>query len=622
MDEQIYMTAGQMREIDREATEDYGIPSSVLMENAGKAVADEAMRLFKGGKIAVFCGFGNNGGDGFVAARYLALKKYDIAVYIAGKPKSFGRDTNANLEKLLELGLRPVFISQREEIGRLFEDGTKPSLIIDAIFGIGINGELDDFFVELINRMNSLNATVIAADLPSGLDADTGSPLGAAVRAAVTVTFGYPKLGFKNIAAKDFIGEVIVSDIGLADKPSTPRGTDGEVSYKTIKLKEGKKGRLEPDHPWIFKGKFTKPDPSIKPGEIVTLIGADNRPVGVGYYNPKSSISIRLLSFKKDVIDETFFAEKIKIAAEKRKGAIQRTDASRAVFSEADGLPGLIVDIYGDTAVFQALTLGIDRLKPVIVKAIKESLGPKHIYEKSVSPFRKMEDLNDVKKWWGPAGPGRVRIFEQDAKFIVDIENGHKTGFYLDQRASRAALGNIARGKTVLDLFCYTGAFSIIAALSGASKALGIDIKEDWIGLAEENASLNGVSDKTQFIKGDVFGVLQKIAGTAEKYDIIVLDPPSFLKNRSSVVSASKGYAQLNRLAMSIVSEGGVLATFSCSHNMPNETFSGILKESAARANKKISILKRCHQAIDHPVARPVPETEYLKGYFLKVSAA
>ena len=391
------------------------------------------------------------------------------------------------------------------------------------------------------------------------------------------------------------------------------------MTEKSVRLRTGKKGIVRPGHPWIFKTQLLKTDPSIKPGDIISVTASDGKFIGRGYYNPRSEIAVRLLTFIDEPVDIDFFRKKITQAIGKRKNLAAITNACRVVFSEADELPGLIIDLYNDTAVFQALTLGIDKFKSQIADIIDETLKPKYIYEKSVSPFREKEGLKDVTGWWGDEGSGLIEIFEGKAKFLVDIINGHKTGFYLDQRKSRLALENISEDKTVLDLFCYTGGFSVSAALSGAKHVTGSDIKEDWLELARKNAELNGVGEKTEFVKGDSFEVLEKINDSGGKFDIIIIDPPSFLKKRESIVTAAKGYKELNSLAMRALAGEGVLATFSCSHNMPNALFSRIIKEAAEESGKKFDILKRCHQAEDHPIVMSIPETEYLKGYFLKI---
>jgi len=391
---------------------------------------------------------------------------------------------------------------------------------------------------------------------------------------------------------------------------------------KIIKLRSGSSGRLKEGHPWIRKSRFLKAAPSIKAGDVVSVVDPENRFMGKGYYNPGSEISIRLLTFKDEPVNKDFFHNRIRGAAEKRESLLTATNAYRAVFSEADGLPGLIVDVYSDTAVFQILTLGMEKFRGCILESVKEILRPRYIYEKSESPFRKLEGLKDVKMWHGDRGDAAVEIFEGRARFIVDIENGHKTGFYLDQRKSRAALANISKGRKVLDLFCYTGSFSICAALFGAEKAQGVDIKGDWLALAQKNAALNGVSEKTKFLKGDAFNILRSVFNSGEKFDIIIIDPPSFVKSRWSVESGLKGYKELNMTAMKALNEGGILATFSCSHYVANEAFAALLKRAARDSGKRCALLRRCRQAGDHPVAASIPETEYLKGYFLKVHSS
>ena len=393
------------------------------------------------------------------------------------------------------------------------------------------------------------------------------------------------------------------------------------MGNKQIILRKGRLGRIKSGHPWIYKNQFLRPDEKIQPGDIISVIDGQGKFLGKGYYNPRSDISIRILTSKNEEPDENFFKKRIETAADKRKSLLSVTNAYRAVFSEADALPGLIVDVYADTAVFQILTLGMERFKGFIITGIKEILKPKYLYEKSSSPFRKLEGLKDLKGWCGEKGNTILEIFEGKAKFIVDLDSGHKTGFYLDQRKSRLAMENISKGRRTLDLFCYTGGFSISAALYGADMVRGVDIKEEWLELARKNALLNGVAEKTEFVKADAFSALGSARDSGEKFGLIIIDPPSFLKNRRSIASASKGYEELNLTAMQILDEDGVLATFSCSHNMPGDAFSGILKKAAAKAGKKITILKRCHQAEDHPIVRDIPETEYLKGYFLKINS-
>lgn len=387
-----------------------------------------------------------------------------------------------------------------------------------------------------------------------------------------------------------------------------------------IQLRSGRKGVIRPNHPWIYKGQYLQPLSPIRGGSIVTVWASDKKFLGRGYFNANSEIAVRIMTFIDEPIDDVFIDRKIAEAAAKRAALKDKTNAYRAVFSEADSLPGLIIDVYGATAVFQILTLGMEPFIPVIVEAIKKHIGSRYIYEKSDGPFRKQESLKIAQTWHGGKGNRFNEITEGKARFVIDIYEGHKTGFYLDQRSSRVAMQAISKGKTVLDLFTYVGGFAIHAALGGASHVTAVDIKEDWLELGKKSAQLNGVENVIEFIRANSFTYLKTAFETGKKFDIIIVDPPSFLKTKSSLVSASKGYKELNYMAMRCLADGGVLATFSCSHNMPNATFSALLKEAAVKAGKNLAILKRCHQAEDHPIVRAIPETEYLKGYFFKVN--
>ena len=591
-----------------------GIPALTLMENAGKAVAGEVAKAVKRGRVMIFAGYGNNGGDALVAARHLANKDYDVKVYFVGPPKSFSPESNKNLESLFTLGMAVGSIPSKDDIAPLFDGLKTPAAIVDGIFGIGLKGEVDDFYKELIDRINSAGAPVISIDIPSGLDADTGEVCGKTIKAATTVTFGYPKAGFVNPNAEMYIGKVVVADIGLP-APS--------VFTKAIQLKKGKSGKRPPRHPWIYRYQIARIDHnSINGGDTVTILGQKGEFIGRGYYNPKCNIAARILTFKDEPIDKKFFDKAVRDAAGKRKNLLSSTNAYRVISSEADSLPGIIADIYDDTLVFQILTLGMEKMKDIFVQSLKDVISPKYIYEKSDSVFRKIEGMENVRRWWTDKREGPIEIFENKAKFIVDVEEGHKTGSYLDQRKSRLALANFAKGRKVLDLFCYTGGFSISAAINGASSVRGVDIKEDWLEMARKNATLNGVSERTEFVKGNAFTILRNIYDSGEKFDMIIVDPPSFLHTREEMAGASRGYKELNLTAMKVLSEDGILATFSCSYNMPNEVFFEILKNAARDAKKRFEILKRCHQAEDHPILKGVPETNYLKGYFLRVENA
>ncbi len=388
---------------------------------------------------------------------------------------------------------------------------------------------------------------------------------------------------------------------------------------KKIILK--KSSSIKTFHPWIYKNHIEKVDPEIKAGDIADIIAHDNKYIGTGYYNPKSVIAIRILTAKNEQIDSNFFSNRISLAFQKREPIRKISNAFRVVSSEADGLPGLIVDLYNDTVVFQITTLGMEQFKKEILSSINNIIEPAYIFEKSDVSVRKLEGLKHIVTWHGAEGKEKVDIFEGKAKFIVDIVHGHKTGFYLDQRKARMAAGDFSKGRKVLDVFCYTGGFSIHALLGNAGEALCVDLKDEWLDQVKINAGINNVSDSVACIKGSAFNILQNFIQKKEMFDMIILDPPSFLKNKHGLETALKGYLELNRLAMRILNEKGVLCTFSCSHHMRNEIFSDMLKKAAELENKTFSILKRCHQDKDHPIIAEIPETEYLKGYFLSVNS-
>ena len=387
-----------------------------------------------------------------------------------------------------------------------------------------------------------------------------------------------------------------------------------------------KKFRTDSKHPWLNKNEFITKQAALEPGGLITLVDTKSRFVARGYCNLNCPIAARLLTFKDEPINKNFFKIRIINALKRREGLIKSTNAYRLIFSEADGLAGFIADIYGDTIVFQVLTAGANQLKKIFLEALVESAEPKYIYERSDTRFAKVEGFTGFAGWHGQSGKNIIEIFERLSdelvRFKVDIINGHKTGFYLDQRKSRQALKEIINPQKqmkVLDVFSYCGGFAVWAAVFGAEKVTAIDVKQDWLELGKQNALLNKVEQKIEFIKADAFDCLKQSKKDNKRFDLIILDPPSFLRDKTALSAAIKGYRDLNSLAFSLLEKGGVLATFSCSHNMSGELFSRTINQSADLSGKKITILKRCHQDIDHPIISGIPQTEYLKGYFLKI---
>ena len=400
---------------------------------------------------------------------------------------------------------------------------------------------------------------------------------------------------------------------------STDRRT---MKIPTVVMRSGKAGRVRPGHPWIFRDQIAKAGTDeIVPGSLVKVSDGINKIIGTGYFNPHSEILVRLLTFDDSAIDQGFFDKRVGDAFGKRQALKTVTNGYRVIFSEADGLTGLIADLYNDTLVFSIQTLGMERLKELALDSIRRIVAPKFIFEKSEGVFRKKEGLKDAMGWIGDRGKTTPEIFEGKARFLIDIVRGHKTGFYLDQRKARLAIEPFSKGKRVLDLFTYAGGFAIHAALGGAASVTAIDINDKWLQEAAKNAGLSGVGGRIEFKRGDTFKTLDGYAAANEHFDIVVLDPPSFLRSKRNIESATRGYSELNAKAMSILNDGGILATFSCSHNMSNTNFAEMIKGAAKEAGKAVMILKRCHQSEDHPIVRDIPETEYLKGYFLKVKA-
>ncbi len=388
-------------------------------------------------------------------------------------------------------------------------------------------------------------------------------------------------------------------------------------NLKNIYLKKTEKDNYS--HPWIYKNHIDSADPAIMTGDLVRVFMHNNFYIGTGYYNPNSNIAVRILSHTDEEINKDFFANCISEAVIKRNEIKKISNAYRLIFSEADNLPGIIADIYDNTLVLQITTSGMDRLKKIIISALSDLVNPEFIYEKSDIESRKLEGLQPVSEWHGKKGKAKVLINEGKARFIVDIVNGHKTGFYLDQRKTRLAAGALAKGKRILDVFCYTGGFSVHTAMGKASEVTGIDTKNKWLLYAKENASLNNIPCPFHTVKGNAFTIMREYIHQNRFFDMIVLDPPSFVKNKHRVKTALKGYLEINRYAMKLLTEGGILCTFSCSHHIYNDFFSDMLKKAASLENKSLSIIKRCHQDKDHPIIRQIPETEYLKGYFLKI---
>nr|WP_290666436.1 class I SAM-dependent methyltransferase [Ardenticatena sp.] len=392
---------------------------------------------------------------------------------------------------------------------------------------------------------------------------------------------------------------------------------------RTITLKPRREKSVRHRHPWLFSGAIAHAE--AEAGDIVDILDHRGRWLARGYYNPASQIAVRLLTFDPDEqVDATFWRRRLERAFARRRAPLipNETTAYRLVNAESDGLPGLIVDRYGDFFVLQSLTLGIERHKATIVDALAELATPRGIYERSDEDVRRLEGLLPTAgTLWGETPPTPLRISEHGLAFWVDIAHGHKTGFYLDQRDNRALAQRLAAGRRVLNCFSYTGGFTVAALAGGATATISVDSSAGALTLARENIALNGFdnADNT-FIEGNVFEILRAFRDRGEQFDLIVLDPPKFAYTRQQIESAARGYKDINRLALLLLAPGGILMTFSCSGLVSAELFQQIVFSAALDAKRETHIVARMTQASDHPVALTFPESAYLKGLVCLVS--
>ena len=359
-------------------------------------------------------------------------------------------------------------------------------------------------------------------------------------------------------------------------------------------------------------------------GDIVLIHDFDGYPLGKGFINTNSRITVRLLSRdEQTVIDEVFFEKRVRDAWEYRKKVVD-TRSCRVIFGEADFFPGLVIDKFSDVLVVQSLALGIDRYKEMIIELLKKVLKEdgiqiRGVYERSDAKVRRQEGMELVKGFIGPEFPTLVEIEENQVKYQVDVKDGQKTGFFLDQKYNRLAIQKLCKNARVLDCFTHTGSFALNAGIAGASSVLGVDASALAVDQAAANARLNGLEDRVQFICRDVFELLPELEEKGEKFDVVILDPPAFTKSRSSIKNAVKGYREINLRALKLVREGGFLATCSCSHFMDYELFTQTIGQAARSAHKRLRQVEYRTQAPDHPILWAADESYYLKFYIFQV---
>jgi 23S rRNA (cytosine1962-C5)-methyltransferase len=385
-------------------------------------------------------------------------------------------------------------------------------------------------------------------------------------------------------------------------------------------LKKRIGNRVENGHPWIFANEIDQVEEAIQPGDIVSVFTAEKKFLGKGYFNPRSQITIRLLTRnEKEEIDDQFFYHRIEAAWTYRK-KIGYTENCRLVYGEADGLPALIIDKFNDHFVLQTLALGMDRWKPAIVHALTSLFQTHKIYERNDVPVRELEGLVQQKGFLSAPFEPNILIQENGLKFEVDLENGQKTGYFLDQQDNRRAIRHIVQDAEVLGAFCYTGTFEIHAAHYGAKSVLGLDISENAILQAKRNAELNGLSHKMEFQAVNAFDVLKKWSRETKKYDVVMLDPPAFTKNRNNIHKALSGYKEINLRGMKLLRNGGFLVTSSCTGLVSSGQFLEMIRSAAKDAGKKLRQVVFDSQSPDHPIIRELENTEYLKFLIVEVS--
>ena len=392
----------------------------------------------------------------------------------------------------------------------------------------------------------------------------------------------------------------------------------------TVILRKGEGRTVKSGGAWIFDNEIDRVEGAFENGDIVEVRDFDGYFLGWGFYNPVSKISVRLMSRKKEhEITEAFLEQRVRDAWEYRKQVID-TGCCRVIFGDADWLPGLVVDKFSDVLVVESLALGIDRLKPVILDKLREVLAQdgiriRGIYERSDAKVRLQEGMERYKGFIGDPFDTKVEIEENGVKYLVDVQEGQKTGFFLDQKENRKAIRRLCAGKKVLDCFTHTGSFALNAGAAGAASVLGVDASMTGVLQAEENARLNGLSDRVRFQCADVFELLPQLEEQGERYDVVILDPPAFTKSRSSVKNAVKGYREINLRGMKLVKDGGFLATCSCSHFMDPELFAKTIREAARSARKRLRQVEFRTQAPDHPILWAADESYYLKFYLFQV---
>ncbi|MBQ4640810.1 MAG: class I SAM-dependent rRNA methyltransferase [Clostridia bacterium] len=382
-------------------------------------------------------------------------------------------------------------------------------------------------------------------------------------------------------------------------------------------LLPGKEKRVFSGHPWVFRSDIARTKGDPQPGDTVRMTASNGRFLAMAVYNPKSQIALRILSRKDEVIDDDFIRGRVRRAVNYRR-AFADMQSCRVIFAESDGLPAVIVDSFGPVLSMQCLCLGMEKYKDVICDTLMEELHPMGIYERGDVPVRTLEGLPLQCGVLRGEVPDKVEIQENGVKFLVDVKNGQKTGFFLDQKENRAAIAPFVKGKTVLDCFTHTGSFALHAARYGAAKVVGVDISEFACECARENAALNGF-DNVEFVAANAFDYLKEQCAAGNRFDVVILDPPAFTKSRANIDAATRGYKEINLRGMQLVKNGGYLITCSCSQHILPDMFMNIIKSASQDARVSLFQVEYRTQGKDHPILPAAIETQYLKCGIFRV---
>ena len=380
----------------------------------------------------------------------------------------------------------------------------------------------------------------------------------------------------------------------------------------TAILVRGKEKRVFGGHPWIFRSDIARVDGEDAAGSVVRVESSRGQFLAMAVYNPRSQIALRILSRREEPIDRAFIFSRVQRALTYRR-AFADLRSCRLIFAESDGLPAVIADAFGDVIVLQVLCLGMEQFKNDVVDALVEALHPAGIYERNDVPVRELEGLSQQTGLLYGAVPDRVELLENGVRFSVDVKQGQKTGFFLDQKENRAAIAPFVKGARVLDCFTHTGAFALHAAHYGAADVTGVDVSQFACDCAAENARLNGMEDNVRFACANAFDYLRAAQDRHEQYGVVILDPPAFTKTRSAVEGALRGYKEINLRGMKLAADGGFLVTCSCSQHVTPPLFQQMILDAATDARVQLRQVEFRTQGRDHPILPAAPETQYLK---------